>query len=67
MVNNTVNNIGKAAGIADKTVITTLGVRQTEKGLETISKASRYGLIADEFISIKAYDGGNEVPCRLKK
>jgi len=59
MVNNTVNNIGKAAGKADKTIITCLAVRQTERGLETESKASRYGLVTDEFISINAYPGGN--------
>lgn len=59
MVNNTVNNIGKAAGIADKTIIAGMQVIQTEKELEALGKTSRYGLIQDEFISIKAYPGGN--------
>ena len=59
MVNNTVNNIGKAAGIADKTIITGMQVMQTEKELEALGKTSRYGFIQEEFMSIKAYPGGN--------
>ena len=59
MVNNTVKKTGKAAGYADKTIITGLQVRKTEKELEAESKVSRAGLVAGEFISIKAYPGGN--------
>ena len=65
MVNNTVNNIGKAAGIADKTIITGMQVMQTEKELEALGKTSRYGFVQDEFISIKVYPGGN--PNKVRK
>lgn len=59
MVNNTVKKTGNAAGYADKTIIAGLQVRKTEKELEAERKVSRAGLVAGEFISIKAYPGGN--------
>ena len=61
MVNNTVKN-GKAAGIADKTIIAGLKVKQTEIGLEVEPGGTVTRSIYDrdnEFITIKAYDGGN--------
>ena len=59
MVNNTVNNIGKAAGIADKTSIKGMQIVQTEKELTAPAKVSRTGAVLDEFMTIKAYPGGN--------
>jgi len=59
MVSNTVKKTGKAAGNADRIVITGLQVKQTEKELEVAGKINRPGLVAGEFISIKAYPGGN--------
>ena len=64
MVNNTVKKIGKAAGYADGTIIAGLQVRQTKKELEADRKVSRAGLVAGEFISIKAYPGGNPKKAR---
>lgn len=59
MVNNTVNNIGKAAGKADRTIITGMQVVQTKKELEAPAKVSRTGAVLEEFMTIKAYPGGN--------
>lgn len=65
MVNNTARNkqkIGKGAGINDGTRLTITSAVQTEKGLEARGKAERnvLGLMhAGEFLSIKAYLGGN--------
>ena len=60
MVNNTVNNIGKAAGNADKTIITGMQVVQTKRELEAPAKVSRTGGVnLEEFMTIKAYPGGN--------
>ena len=59
MVNNTVKKTGKAAGYADATIITGLQVKQTKKELEAVGKVNRAGKVTGEFISIKAYPGGN--------
>ena len=59
MVNNTVNNTGKAAGKADKTIITGMQVVQTKRELEAPAKVSRTGAVLEEFMTIKAYPGGN--------
>lgn len=60
MVNNTVNNIGRAAGSADRTSIKGLQVTQTRRGLDALAKVSRRGNVLEEgYISIKAYPGGN--------
>lgn len=66
MGNHTVNKkIGKAAGIKDITRITGMSIRQEEKELIAEGKINRGNLmIAGEFLSIKAYDGGN--PKRAK-
>ena len=59
MVNNTVRSIGKAAGNADRIIITGMQVVQTEKELEAPAKVSRTGAVLDECMIIKAYSGGN--------
>ena len=64
MVNNTVNGkkIGHAAGINDVTVINIMETQKEEKELIAKNKATR-GVMdllhAGEFVSIKAYPGGN--------
>lgn len=66
MGNHTVNKkIGKAAGIKDITRITGMSIRQ-EKELIAEGKIDRGNLMtAGEFVSIKAYPGGN--PKRAKR
>ena len=64
MVNNTVNGkkIGKAAGKNDLNVITVTAVKEKGKELDAKGKASikPFELMkAGEFVSIKAYPGGN--------
>ena len=64
MVNNTVNGkkIGKAAGKNDLNVITVTAVKEKGKELDAKGKASikPFELMkAGEFVSIKAYQGGN--------
>ncbi len=64
MVNNTVNGkkIGHAAGINDVTVINIMETQKENKQLTAKNKVSREVmnlLHAGEFVSIKAYPGGN--------
>ena len=63
MVNSTVKGkkIGKPAGNNDKTIITGMGIKKSSKELEAEGKiyVDTANLRAGEFISIKAYDGGN--------
>ncbi len=75
MVNNTVNGkkIGRAAGYRDKTVVKATAVQQKEKELETNGAlniptvALKFDALmqAGEFVSIKAYNGGN--PNKIKE
>lgn len=64
MVNNTVNGkkIGKAAEKNDLTVITVTAIKEKGKELDANGKAviKPFELMkAGEFVSIKAYPGGN--------
>lgn len=68
MVNNTAERnernkkIGKGAGKNDATRLTITSPIQTEQELKCIGKVERrpaVELMAGEFISIKAYNGGN--------
>ena len=70
MVNNTVNGkkIGKAAGKNDLNVITVTAVKEKGKELDAKGKAviKPFELMkAGEFVSIKAYPGGN--PSKARK
>ena len=58
MLNSREKKIGNAAGIADATIIVGTQTIQKEKELEAVGKIGRPTL-ADNFIVIKAYDGGN--------
>ena len=62
MVNNTVNGrkIGSSAGIKDATILTAVAKEQRELTARGNKKISVGELIkAGEFLSIKAYPGGN--------
>ena len=69
MGNHTVNKkIGKAAGINDITRITGMTIRQEEKELAAEGKVDRSNLMkAGEFLSIKAYVGGNQIKTNCRK
>lgn len=72
MVNNTVNGkkIGKAAGKNDLTVITVTAVKEKGKELDAKGKVAikPFELMkAGEFVSIKAYPGGNPNKARKEE
>lgn len=60
MVNNTVNNRRvRPAGINDSCIIVGTQIVQKEKEIDAVGKASRKVAGKGDFLTIKAYPGGN--------
>ena len=69
MGNHTVNKkIGKAAGIQDRTIVVGMSTQQEKNRLKVSGQFCRDDLMrAGEFLSIKAYDGGNPNKTKRKE